>query len=183
VREWETLSAGRRDAATLALFVIATILDDVRFLQWAVCRVQDLAAEFAFVPGTSSIEASGLEESPDGGDAMAKWKEICGEISRIADRMGGDPPQLRFLEAEEDDESPVKQCSEQVLAQWRLAYRGDGDRDTEALRQDTERIERELKHALSRRPKQRRPAERRPERPQRRNRRSGRTLVTMLGVG
>ena len=187
VGQWETLSAGRRDAVVLALFSVATILNDVRPLRWAIDRVGDLAAEFAFVPRTSKTEESALPQSPDDDDVMAKWKEICGAVSKIADTMGADPPQpgrlpdllqqtaaleelhgslVTVLERDDHEnllssvaakmaalaaeycESPLKQCAEQMHAQWWSVYRVYGRPDVAPLRADIERFEHELKKAL-----------------------------------
>ena len=47
--QWETLSPPRRDAVTLATFAVATILDDVRFLEWTAGQADALSREYQFV--------------------------------------------------------------------------------------------------------------------------------------
>ncbi len=54
--EWDTLDSDRRDVVVLALFAIATILDDSRFLHWAADRVDSLADEFKFAHAADAGE-------------------------------------------------------------------------------------------------------------------------------
>ena len=61
VIEWDTLEADRQDAVALAVFAVATILDDSRYLHWATERVDVLVDEFAFL---RAAEAKGSEQAP-----------------------------------------------------------------------------------------------------------------------
>ena len=70
----------RRDVTTLAVFAIATILDDVRFLQWAADRVDLIAEEFAAVLGNSHDETQATADD----DVGQKWKHTCDAIAATA---------------------------------------------------------------------------------------------------
>ena len=122
--KWDTLPADRRDAVILAVFAVATILDDSRFLHWAADLEGAIAAEFAFARTAAAEEAEQgavtLEEShavateqkaTDRNAAMApggppsvdmsnviqKWIQTCAAVVDCAVTLGGDPPQPKRL--------------------------------------------------------------------------------------
>ena len=98
ILQWKTLSDERHGAVVLALFAVATILDDVRFLQWAVDRVGGLAAEYGFVPEIQKPGIPGPPQGTDGDKLILEWKRICGEITEITSKLGGVPPQPSYLQ-------------------------------------------------------------------------------------
>lgn len=95
ITKWEELSKDRRDNAVLALFAVATILDDVRFLQWAAESVDMFAGEFAEM---LEIQRPDEPPDPDNDDVIKECKKICNEIAAAADRLSGDLPRLRHWE-------------------------------------------------------------------------------------
>ena len=97
VLEWETLSVDRRGVVTLALFAVATILDNVRFLQWAVDLADDLLPEFGSVLRMSKMQMHRQSKQTGGDDVLGELKRICGEISEITRKLGGDPPQPQYV--------------------------------------------------------------------------------------
>ena len=97
VTGWIELSADRRDAATLALFAVATILDDVRLLRWAADRVGALAEEFAPVLKSRGGDHEAQERIQDDG-VVQQWRETCKAIAETARRLGADPPEPQHLE-------------------------------------------------------------------------------------
>lgn len=94
VSDWASLDGGRRDATVLALFAVATILDDIRVVQWAIREVDALAAEFGFVA------ANALPRAPDGADeepAIETWKRTCAAVVEVAHALATDAPDLSQL--------------------------------------------------------------------------------------
>ena len=123
--EWDTLKAHRKNAAALAVFAVATILDDSRFLHWAADRVDALADEFSFVrtangkgseqatmvkerPGADATEPKAAEENAaastrgipytDVSNTIQKWTRICAAVADCALTLGRDPPQPERLQ-------------------------------------------------------------------------------------
>ena len=91
--QWATLSPSRRDAVAVATFAVATILDDVRFLEWAAGRAETLAGEYAFAlaenPGDAEATPVQQEErnrpaEDETGEAVRKWNEACVAIVDMA---------------------------------------------------------------------------------------------------
>ena len=64
--EWDSLETDRQDAAAIAVFAVATILDDSRFLHWAAARVDALADEWAFVLAVDAREPEQAATERDG---------------------------------------------------------------------------------------------------------------------
>ena len=94
VSRWKALPDDRHGVAALAIFAVATILDDIRFLLWAADRVDLLAEEFATV-----IESSRSDPQPTANDVVVqKWKETCDAIATTAQRLGGEAPQLQYFQ-------------------------------------------------------------------------------------
>ena len=111
--EWKTLPAERRDAVILAVFAVATILDDSRFLHWAADREAVIAAEFYFLRTADTEEAEQGEVTPEKShageaeqqspanviDVIQKWKQTCAAIANCAAKLGSDPPRPECLPA------------------------------------------------------------------------------------
>ena len=122
--EWDALPAGRRDAVILAVFAVATILDDNRFLHWAAGRADAIATEFAFLrmadvgeaeqgavspeeshtaaakpqtPGQIAPLANGRSPIANPSDVIQKWTQTCKAITDCALKLGNDPPQPERL--------------------------------------------------------------------------------------
>ena len=93
VSRWTAIPDDRRDITALAVFAIATILDDVRFLQWAADRVDLIAEEFAAVLENSRDETHATADD----DVVQKWKHTCDAIAATVRLLGGDTPQPQHL--------------------------------------------------------------------------------------
>lgn len=93
VSRWKAMPDDRRDVTPMAVFAIATILDDVRFLQWAADRVDLIAEEFAAVLGNSPDET----HAPADDAVVQKWKHTCDAIAATVRLLGGDTPQPQHL--------------------------------------------------------------------------------------
>ncbi len=98
---WGSLSAEQRQAVEIATFAVATVLDDARFLDWAVTKAQSLAQEFAsFLDGLSEAEsakrhpgADGDESDPDPYTAVLReWNQAAARSIEVATELQADPP-------------------------------------------------------------------------------------------
>ena len=131
--EWDTLLADRRDAVALAVFAVATILDDSRFLYWASARVDALADEFAFVraaeeeevdqgamtpeeSGAGATEPIGEVPGANMSDVIQEWKQLCAAVADCALTLGGDPPQPEHLQDLRQHVRALEQLSDPVVA-------------------------------------------------------------------
>lgn len=99
--QWETLAPSRRDAATLATFAVATILDEVRFLEWAAGQAEVLSIEYQFALNMNVDEAGALGEQreepgkpveDETSAVVKKWNETCRVVADMAAALAGDPP-------------------------------------------------------------------------------------------
>lgn len=195
--QWDTLSPSRQDEVSIGVFAVATILDDVRFLEWAAERAETLVKEFAFAfvknfndnndtPEKKEVQNWLTEEET--GETVRKWNEVCRTISHLASTLGGDDPKPERLDdliehvdtlddlrerltlvldtqrtgkfvshvarlittaAGEAGVSWLDGYTKKILAHWRLFYIASDNVDVEQLREDVERVERDLKRALS----------------------------------
>ena len=85
IAEWNAVPHDRREATALALFAIATILDDVRLLRGPARRVHALGEEFAFLL---------RDDSESTGDALLReWQTTCERIAGTLTALSADPPQ------------------------------------------------------------------------------------------
>lgn len=112
---WDEIPADRQEAAVLATFAVASIIDDVRILEWASARSARLAAEFAFAVRDSAKEATEPADSGalDASEPMAgparlleEWNRSCDLITEIASDLKSNSPKLQRLD---DLVEPVKQ--------------------------------------------------------------------------
>ena len=189
IAEWDDLTDDRRETTLLAVFAVATILDDLRLLQRAARCVDTLADEFVTLlndqPG--DLLAGEDDSRAAENDIIRQWKATCDAISATASALGEDPlrPDLvadlsrqvnaltdlrapisdalnraspeKLLQRAHDnvaalaggDDSPIAPWTEQLAAQWRLAYPLPADFDVESLHADVERVEAELESALN----------------------------------
>ena len=92
ITDWSALPDDRREAAVPALFAIATVLDDLRFLRWAARGVDALLDEFSML-----LNGQPEDAPPDDGDVIRHWKEICDTIATTARTLGADPPRPELL--------------------------------------------------------------------------------------
>ena len=92
ITDWNALPDDRRKAAVPALFAIATVLDDLRFLRWAARGVDALLDEFSMLLNDQPEDAP-----PDGGDIIRHWKELCDTIATTARTLGVDPLRPELL--------------------------------------------------------------------------------------
>ena len=93
IGDWNALPDDRRDATALALFAVATVLDDHRFLRWAARGVDSLREDFSPLFNDQTEEAT----PDDGQDVIRQWKEICNTIVTTARTLGADPPRPELL--------------------------------------------------------------------------------------
>ena len=93
IADWNTLPDDRRDATALALFAVATVLDDHRFLQWAARGVDSLREDFSPLFNDQPGDAT----PDDGHDVIRQWKESCNAIVTTARTLGADPPRPELL--------------------------------------------------------------------------------------
>ena len=141
--EWDTLEADRQDAVALAVFAVATILDDSRFLHWAAGRVDTLADEWAFVRAADAREfeqaateredrrSDATEPQATDGDAVEptratpggevsdviqKWTQTCAVVAECASTLGGDPPQPERLRDLREHVQVLEQLHDPVVA-------------------------------------------------------------------
>ena len=93
IADWNAGTDDRRNATALALFAVATVLDDLRVLRWAARCVDALGEEF------SPLFNDHPEDAPpdDGHDVIRQWKEICNTIVTTARTLGADPPRPELL--------------------------------------------------------------------------------------
>ena len=100
IAEWNDLPDERREATLLALFAVATVLDDVRPLKRAARRVNALADEFAMLLGDQPEVPLAGEEDPltEEEDVVHRWNETCDAIAVAARALGADPLQPELLD-------------------------------------------------------------------------------------
>ena len=88
--QWETLDSTRRDSVAPAVFAVATVVDDTRFLKWASSKVQTLAEEFAFVCVVESATTKATNSTMEFDDAMERWNDTCIVVADLASKMAKD---------------------------------------------------------------------------------------------
>lgn len=105
--QWDTLSPCRQDDVCIATFAVATILDDIRFLEWAAQRVESLTEEYAFALAKSfdhnnntpvRKEEQYLLVEDKFEKTVREWNEACRAVSNIASMLGGDTPKPERLD-------------------------------------------------------------------------------------
>lgn len=111
---WDEISADLQEAVVLATFAVASIIDDVRILEWASARSARLAEEFAFAVRDSPEEASeparsgALEVSdrmPGPARLLEEWNRSCDLITEISSELKSNSPKLHRVD---DLIEPVK---------------------------------------------------------------------------
>ncbi len=97
--EWSELPDDRREAASLAVFAVATVLDDLRLLQLAARRVDALADEFATLLNDQRDGSLTEDETPPTAedDVIRRWQETCDAVAVAARTLGADPLQPELL--------------------------------------------------------------------------------------
>ena len=91
--EWSELPDDRREAVSLAVFAVATLLDDVRLLQFAARHVDALADEFATLLNDQRDGSLTDDEAPPTGEdhVIRQWRETCEAAAAAARTLGADP--------------------------------------------------------------------------------------------
>lgn len=109
IRDWNTLAPERREAIPLALFAVATVLEDGRLLQWAGRTVEVIGDEFAPLldamntgNDTAPTDGAGFashDEIANSGreTALAPWTDACRAVAETAEILAEDPRQPRRL--------------------------------------------------------------------------------------
>ena len=99
IAEWNDLSDERRETALLAVFAVATVLDDLRLLQRAARGVDMLADEFAMLLSDQRDGSPTEGEAPRtaGEDVIRRWQETCEATAAVARMLGADPLQPELL--------------------------------------------------------------------------------------
>lgn len=88
---WESLRPENRSSAAVALFAVATLLDDVRILRWAAETAAPLAKEFAFAGDGRGGERPAPPAAPaTEGGAIPGWERACGQVAELAAVLGSD---------------------------------------------------------------------------------------------
>ena len=108
---WTELPEDRRNAVALAVFAVATVFDDSRFLHWAADRVETLREEFAFALGTREPDAK-----PSADDPVQKWRETCTAVATCAARLGGDPPEPELLQDLQEQVRTLEQLHSTIVS-------------------------------------------------------------------
>ena len=100
IAEWNDLLDERREATLLAVFAVATVLDDLRLLQRAARGVDTLADEFAMLLSDQPEVPPTAEGDPRTGeeDVIHRWNETCDAIAAAARSLGADPLQPELLD-------------------------------------------------------------------------------------
>ena len=93
IADWNALPEDRRDATALALFAVATVLDDHRFLRWAARGIDSLCKDFSPLFNDQTEGAT----PDDGQDVIRRWKETCDAIAVAARTLGADPLRSELL--------------------------------------------------------------------------------------
>ena len=93
VADWNALPEDRRDATALAIFAVATVLDDHRFLRWAARGIDSLREDFSPLFNDQTEEAT----PDDGQDVIRRWKDTCDAIAVAARTLGADPLRSELL--------------------------------------------------------------------------------------
>ena len=92
LREWKELTDDRRDAVTLALFAVATVLDDVRWIRWASAQVPDLFDEFAFCLDEHVAAKAGYESDVTiSTNVVSRWSAACDVVAHHASTLREKP--------------------------------------------------------------------------------------------
>ncbi len=114
VNDWDALNEESRDSVTLALFAVATILDDVRVLRWAAESARPLATEFAFaVEGDQKTIQRGPAASCRTADPlMRRWREECRVVAELASTLEGSARRFPDLRVYGDFQSHVKRLED-----------------------------------------------------------------------
>ena len=93
VLEWDALSEESRRGVAVALFAVATLLDDVRVLQWAAGTAAPLVCEFAFAVDTSEVTP------PEDDDLIGRWRNTCRVAASLATNLEDSPEDSAMYEA------------------------------------------------------------------------------------
>ena len=99
IAEWDDLPDDRREATLLAVFAVATVLDDLRLLQQAARGVDSLADEFATLLNDQPEDSlAGEDDSRTVEDDVTRhWKATCDAIAAAACALGEDPLQPELV--------------------------------------------------------------------------------------
>ncbi len=100
IAEWDDVPDDRREATLLAAFSVATVLDDLRILQWAARCGATLADEFATLLDDElgdSLTGDDDSRTAEEEDVIRQWKETCDAIAAAARGLGEDPLQPELL--------------------------------------------------------------------------------------
>ena len=99
IAEWTDLSDDRRESTLLAMFAVATILDDLRLLQAVARDVDALADEFAMLLSDQpEDERTGADDPRTGEeDTIHQWQETCDTVAAVARTLGADPLRPELL--------------------------------------------------------------------------------------
>ena len=101
------LPEARQDGVALATFAVATILDDVRFLDWAANQSETLKKDYAFALEEQENDAQAtpvqharvnLSEEDEIGEIFRGWNEACTSVAEIASEIGSNRPQPERLD-------------------------------------------------------------------------------------
>ena len=99
IAEWNDLTDERREATLLAVFAVATVLDDLRLLRRVARGVDTLADEFAMLLSDQRDRSPTEGEAPrtTEEDVIHRWRETCEATAAVARTLGADPLQPELL--------------------------------------------------------------------------------------
>ena len=99
IAEWDDLPDDRREATLLAVFAVATVLDDLRLLQAVARDVDALADEFAtLLSDQPEDERTGADDPRTGEEyTIHQWQETCDAVAAVARTLGADPLRPELL--------------------------------------------------------------------------------------
>ena len=110
VLEWDALNEESRNGVALALFAVATLLDDVRVLQWAAGTAAPLMREFAFAVDTPEVTP------PEDDDLMGRWRDTCREAASLATDLADSPEDSAIYEVFRGRVVALEELREPTLA-------------------------------------------------------------------
>ena len=116
IRNWDRLAPERRETIPLALFAVATVMEDGRLLQWAGHAVEAIGDEFAPLldamragndaaggAGAAGVAFTSPGEIPGAPEtALAPWVDACHAVANTASILAEDPRQPGRLKVLDD---------------------------------------------------------------------------------
>ena len=118
VLNWNALDEDSRKDVTLAVFAVATILDDVRILRWSAGSVGALASEFAFAVVGEHTTGGGIQSTPEQtpDELIRAWRDSCHAAARLASILENNPERSGTYEEFRSHVKALEDLREPVLS-------------------------------------------------------------------